>query len=82
MLSATISKPNWELAEDLVKRNKEVTAQRGGAAWLSISGDVLEIHHRQGAMVEEVFDYQTQADNYYFIDTYVSLFGQITDKGR
>jgi hypothetical protein len=76
-LVISLQKNNWNLIEDLVKRNKDVSAWRGGVAWVSISNDILEIHHGEGSNFYVEYDPIIRNDNFYFFDTYTRLHKQI-----
>lgn len=74
---SVMMKSNWQLVEDLVKRNDEVSAWRGGAPWMKITNSVLEVHHSEGQYNDNNFNPSQDADNSYFIETYISLFKQL-----
>ena len=72
-----MQKRNWELVGDLVKRNAEVSVWRKGTAWLTITTDILEVHHAEGALFWESYEPLIDNDNFYFIDTYIKLHNQV-----
>ena len=75
-LAQSISKDNWSLVIDLANRNKEVTEWRGGAPWITINKDLIEVHHADGGFQNPEFAPNKDFDNGYFIDTYINLFRQ------
>jgi hypothetical protein len=79
-LALSLQKDNWAMVEDLVKRNTEVSAWRGGAPWLTISSNVLEVHHSDGGFYHPEFNPLSDVDNYYFINTYINLFWQLNKR--
>ena len=75
-LAQSILKENWSLVIDLANRNKEVTEWRGGAPWITINKDLIEVHHADGGFQNPEFAPNKDFDNGYFIDTYINLFRQ------
>ena len=73
----TLMKSNWQLVEDLVKRNEEVSGWRGGAPWMKMTNSILEVHHSEGQFNDNDFNPQQDADNSYFIESYISLYKQL-----
>ncbi len=76
-LVVSMQKNNWALIEDISKRNKEVSAWRKGTAWITVSNDMLEVHHNEGAGFWENYNPQTNYDNPYFLNTYLGLHRQL-----
>lgn len=76
-LSSLLGGSNWALVQALVKRNQEVTDWRGGAAWLQINKDLLEVRHADGAMKKDAYDPEKHHENPYFLPTYISLYNQL-----
>lgn len=79
-LTQTLAKDNWNLVIDLAERNKEVSSWREGAPWITLNKDLLEVHHAEGGFQNPDFDPKGNFDNGYFIDTYISLYRQVTAK--
>lgn len=67
---------NWEIAKGIVERNKAVTHRRKAKPWMEIDGDYLLVNHREGAK-NTSFDPSKDADNSYFLNTYLNLFAQL-----
>jgi hypothetical protein len=68
---------NWCVVEALSKRNAEVTSWRGGASWLTINNNLLEVRHSDGAMVKDDYDPTVHQENEYFIPTFISIYQQL-----
>jgi hypothetical protein len=68
---------NWNIIEFIAKRNAEVTSWRGGAAWLSINKNLLEVRHSDGAMIKKDYNPQVHQENEYFIPTFISIYQQL-----
>jgi hypothetical protein len=68
---------NWELVGFLAARNKTVTGWRGGAPWMSINNDLVEVHQNDLGMLDVEFDPAVHVENWYFIDTYFTLYKQL-----
>lgn len=69
---------NWELVKKMVHRTTEIFKQRGKLAWMIIEGKKLLVHHRGGQFQQADFDPMRHTDNFYFLNTYLHLFNQIT----
>lgn len=76
-LSEALGNNNWNLTQVLTKRNSEVTNWRGGASWLDINKDLLEVRHADGAMKIADYDPAKHHENEYFIPTFISLYQQL-----
>jgi hypothetical protein len=76
-LEVVLRSDNWSLVRQLVSRNTDVSGWRGGAPWMSIKDDLLEVHHQDGTFHDPDFDPDKDVDNYYFINTYLHLFDQL-----
>jgi hypothetical protein len=76
-LEVILQSDNWSLVRQLVVRNTDVSESRGGAAWMSIKNDLLEVYHQDGTFHDPDFDPEKDVDNYYFINTYLHLFEQL-----
>ena len=70
-------KSNWEFVLDLVNRHTVISELRGGYPWMSVTGDVLDVHHPEGGDEGNGYDPRLHFNNKYFIETYVSLYQQI-----
>jgi len=75
-LNQSMKKDNWGLIEDLAVKNKEVTEWRGGAPWITINDNLLEVHHAEGGYYNPEFDPEKDFDNDYFLRTYFNLYRQ------
>lgn len=75
-LNQSMTKDNWSLVQDLVLRNMEVTDWRGGAPWITIKNDLIEVHHAEGGYHNLDFNPMKDFDNDYFLQTYFRLYGQ------
>lgn len=78
-LSTLLQIDNWEMVRELVYRNKEVTAEREGAPWMSVKESLLEVHHSESEVLDPDFNPLINYDNSYFINSYYWLFKQITE---
>ncbi len=67
---------SWNLVNSLAQRHKEVSSWREGISWVSATNSHLEIHHTDGGYKQLDFNPETDYDNGYFIDTYMSLYRQ------
>jgi hypothetical protein len=76
-LSLLFRQSNWDLILGLVERNRKVTNERGGAAWVSNRSEIVEVHYSDGAETNADYDPNVHIDNDYFFGTYTSLFNQI-----
>ncbi len=72
----SMNKDNWSLVKDLAIRNKEVTEWRGGAPWISIINDLLEVHHAEGGYYNPDYNPNEDFDNDYFLRTYIKIYNQ------
>jgi hypothetical protein len=79
-LALTLRKSNWELVKDLEQLNKSTTEKRGGAPWLKVNNDILEVFHSEGNYKNEKFNPEVNYNNGYFINNYVHLYNQITTR--
>lgn len=79
-LLQSLRKTNWDLMKDLVQRNSEVAAWRGGKPWLSVRKDMIEVHYAEGGFRQDNYDPLVDYDNDYFIRSYISLFRQTREK--
>jgi hypothetical protein len=77
-LALTLRKSNWELIKDLEQLNKSTTDKRGGAPWLKVNSDMLEVFHSEGNYKDEKFNPEVNYNNGYFINNYVHLYNQIS----
>ncbi|MFD2514217.1 hypothetical protein ACFSRY_10090 [Pontibacter locisalis] len=68
---------NWELVVGLTRRNEEVSLKRGSAPWIQQNAAGIEVNHFEGASFSRNYDPTLHNDNYYFLNTYVSLFKQL-----
>jgi hypothetical protein len=68
---------NWNIIEALHERNCEVTAWRGGASWITINKDILEVRHSDGAKIKKEFNPQLNQENEYFFPTFISIYQQL-----
>lgn len=78
-LALALTKSNWELVKDLEALNKSTSEKRGGAPWMKLNGDVLEVFHAEGNYKDEDFNPELNYNNGYFLNNYVNLYKQITD---
>jgi hypothetical protein len=76
-LSTLLGTSNWNLVNGLVRRNSTVTDWRGGAAWITVTHDLLEVRHSEGALKKQKFNPETDHENPYFIPTFISLYQQL-----
>jgi len=67
---------NSELVRGLVARNEEVMNIRGFAPWVAIIDSGLEVNHYQGASSKS-FNPDEDADNAYFLDTFLKIYHQL-----
>ena len=77
-LALALTKSNWELVKDLEALNKFTSEKRGGAPWMKLNGDLLEVFHAEGNYKDEDFSPELNYNNGYFINNYVYLYKQIT----
>ena len=77
-LAKLFYKNNWNLIEDLAIRNKEETEKRDGGPWITITKDIIDVHHADGGFPNPDFDPNRNYSNAYFIDTYFKLYRQAT----
>ena len=77
-LALALTKSNWELVKDLEALNKFTSEKRGGAPWMKLNGDLLEVFHAEGNYKDEDFSPELNYNNGYFINNYVNLYKQIT----
>jgi hypothetical protein len=68
---------NWQLAEELCKRNFEVTTWIHSTAWLEITQKGIEVNHFEGGFPSTGYNPKTDWDNTYFLLSYISLFKQL-----
>ncbi|MFM1744546.1 MAG: hypothetical protein RLZZ630_483 [Bacteroidota bacterium] len=68
---------NWDLVKGLARRNAEVAGWRGGAAWIEINNDQLEVRHAEGALQKSEYDPEINHEHPYFISTFTNLFQQL-----
>lgn len=65
---------NWNIVVALAHRNGKVSERRGGAPWIAIVNDGVEINHREGANGDTRYDPERWNDNDYFTGTYFRLY--------
>jgi hypothetical protein len=68
---------NSDLVRGLVARNEEVMKYRGFVSWLNIIEDGVEVNHFQGAGTWADFNPEEDADNAYFLNTFLSIYNQL-----
>lgn len=71
---------NWNIVVALAQRNGKVSERRGGASWLAIVNDGVEINHREGANGDTRYDPESWNDNDYFTGTYFRLYDALQPK--
>ncbi len=76
-LAIALTKSNWDLVKELEDLNKKTTEKRGGAPWLKISNELLEVFHTEGNYKKEDFNPEIDYNNGYFINNYDDLYKQI-----
>ncbi len=72
-LNSYFAESEFNTAENLAHRNKEICGRRRKANWVDCEGHRLNVYYREGAsrVALDAFD------NSYFIECYISLFKQI-----
>ena len=75
--SVLLGGSNWELVKGLARRNAEVAGWRGGASWIEVNRDLLEVRHAEGAAKKVGYDPDIHHEHSYFIPTFISLYRQL-----
>ena len=72
-----LSLPAKGALEAMLAENDAVAQRRGGSPWMSLRGNLLEVHHMEGnARYKDDYQQGVDSDNPYFLGTYTSLFQQ------
>jgi hypothetical protein len=69
---------NQDLIRGLVRRNQLVSEKRGANPWIQEGASGLEVNHFEGGFIQHDFDPDLDFDNPYFLNTYTSLYRQLT----
>ncbi len=76
-LAAWLALPVTAATAAMVAENAGVASRRGGSPWMSLRGNLLEVHHTEGsARFSEDYHPGSDVDNSYFLSTYLSLYQQ------
>lgn len=76
-LATWLALPLTAATAAMVAENAIVAAKRGGSPWMSLRGNLLEVHHTEGsARFNEEYQSGIDVDNSYFLSTYLNLYNQ------
>jgi hypothetical protein len=76
-LNEILDLPIFELIQEIIKRNEEVTKSRGNRAWIEQNKDIYTVLYGENGQKIMEIDNNSDYEYPYFLNTYLNLFRQI-----